>query len=87
MAKKLNDAFRADVLRFLASPAGLNYLETLKSRRPSFPKGTESAHEFHRINGAVEGFEKCLDELMEIPQELQQDEAPQKPDPTHIAED
>lgn len=70
---QLNDAYKADVLKFLNSQPGVALVEALRARAPLWPGGNESAHEYHRISGKIEGFAKCLEELKKIPQELQQE--------------
>ena len=84
MAKQrllLPDSFKKDVAVFLACAAGQALLAVIKSRGPDYPVGTESAHEYHRLNGKIEGFNECLDILNGLPQELQPDDTPLKLDP------
>ena len=73
----LNDAFKADVLKFLASPAGTAFVEVLRQRRPNSPDGT-TPHAHTLMNGYAikEGYDIALAEIMKIPH----DSAPQEPD-------
>ena len=85
--KNLPDVFKSEVLKFQESIAGQALFRAIKARRPLFPFPSDSPHQMLRQVGIVEGYEKCLEEFLKLPQELQQDEPEEKPSALHLPQD
>ena len=73
---ELPEPYKLEVIKFLNTPAGQMFLSVIGARRPAWPGGAETPHGHSFQCGTLAGYEKCLEQILKIPQELQQDEIP-----------